>query len=236
MREKLKALYQLQQIDLELAKAQKMMASLDDGVASRQQLETARQASEGAQKSFHEAASEQRDKELNVKTIESKCKLLKDKMFSGKVTSSKELSNIEKEIEMLGRQKDKLEERIMELYDLVEERKTTAGTAQSALTTCQEALDAYMTKLKKNTGILAARIKDATARREAAVAAVDPLLLKRYEAMKARGAGVVVSKVEDGDCSACHTQLVPGTMHALKDDVAIQTCENCGRMLYLEKE
>lgn len=231
----LKALHELQEIDLELAKAQKAKDSLDDGSEKRRQVEAARQETERADELFREASAELHDKELNLKTIEAKQKGFRDKLYGGTVTNPKELESMEKEIEMLGRQKDKLEERILELYDVVEERKATLAAAQAALKQHEDELAAYIEKLRQEEASLAALIQELSAERTKALSAVDPALLKRYEAMRARSGGVVVSKVEGDNCSRCHTQIMPYTVRELQADKEVQTCENCGRLLYLEQ-
>jgi hypothetical protein len=174
------------------------------------------------------------DKELNLKSVEAKTKTYRDKLYAGKVTNPKELSSIEKEIDMLGRQKDKLEERILELMDIVKDCKTTAASAESAMKQREDELAAVIAKSRKENALLVAKIKELLPLREQAVVAVDPILMKRYEAARVRGGGVVVSKVEDDDCTACHMQIGVGLMRELKAGKEILTCDNCGRMLLLE--
>ncbi|MCX6375222.1 MAG: C4-type zinc ribbon domain-containing protein [Armatimonadetes bacterium] len=234
MREKLKPLYELQQLDLQLAKAQKAKASLDDGSSKRQQVEAARAEVEKAEKLLHEATTEMHDKDLDLKTVEAKQKSFRDKLYGGTVSNPKELDSMEKEVEMLGRQKDKLEERILELLDTVEEHKSSLAAAQAALKRQEDECAAYMQKLRDDDAALDARIRELSASREKALPSVDSALLKRYTSMKAHAGGVVVAKLEDGHCSACHTQMTSGFIRTVQADQELQTCDNCGRMLYWE--
>lgn len=234
MSAELKALCELQTIDLALAKAQKQKAALDDGSARKQLIENARQKVEQAEKALHETTTELHDKELNLKTIETKQKSFKDRLYGGSVSNPKELDSMEKEIEMLGRQKGKLEERILELYDIVETNKASLTSAQSELKRWEDDLAKQMEKVRQEAATLTARIQELTQAREQAMPAVNPALVKRYESMRQRSGGVVVSKVEDLNCSACHTQIITGLMRELQADKTIYACENCGRLLYLE--
>ena len=236
MSAELRALCDLQTIDLTLAKAQKAKAALDDGSAKKQLIENARQKVAQAEKLDHEAATELQDKELNLKTVEGKQKQFKDKLYGGSVSNPKELDSMEKEIEMLGRQKGKLEERILELYDIVEGHKSTLANAQAAQKQLEDDLAQHMEKIRQEAATLTARIQELTAAREQALPGVNPALVKRYESMRQRSRGVVVSKVEAENCSACHTQIITGLMRELQADKAICTCENCGRLLYLEQQ
>lgn len=231
----LKALLELQKIDLELMKEQKALAALDDGAGKRKQVEAARTAREEAERLLNEAASEMQDKDLTLKTVETKQKTFKDKLYGGTVTSPKELESMEKEIEMLGRQKGTLEERILELMDIVEERKSALGEAEKVLERQEAELTALIDKLQTQRKALSSTIEELSSKREQALPAVPAGLMKRYESMRARAGGVVVSVVEAERCSACHTQIMGGVMRILKSDDGLETCENCGRLLYLEQ-
>jgi len=235
MSAKLKALYELQVIDLKLARARRLRANLDVGTAQRQKVEAARATANAADESLKSAMTEQKDKELQVKTIETKRKQFHEKLYGGKVTNPKELSSIEKEIEMLDRQRGTAEERIIELMDVIEERKNILAKAEEAVNAEEAELAAIIEKSKKDNAALISRIKALLPMREKAASEVDPVLLKRYELGADRYGGVFLSKVEDGDCSACHTRLGSGTLTELKADTELVRCDNCGRILYMEE-
>jgi len=234
MSDKLKALYELQNIDMQLSKVKRTLASLDDGSTKKQAVEAATAQAEQANKLLHEATTEQRDKELNLKTIEVKEKTYRDKLYAGMVTNPKELSSMEKEIEMLEKQQGKLEERILELMDIVEERKTAVANAQTTLKDAEQSLADHLTKLQKDKAILSTKAHELMPKRETAAAKIDPILMKRYDAMRVRLGGLVVSKIDTVSGSACHTQITGGLMIELRKHPEMQTCDNCGRILYME--
>ncbi len=235
MSEQLKALYQLQLIDLDLDKNKKAKAALDDGSAKKQQVERIRAQAAEADRLLNEAITEQRDKELNVNAIEEKKKQIQDKMYSGKVGSPKELQNMQEEVAMLDRQRGKLEERILELMDIIEERKTVAAKAAEILKQSEEKLDAYLAKLAENNRILTKNIEILSHRRESAASHVDAGLLKRYESLQSRIGVLAVGKIEGSQCGGCRTGLTPYQIRQAELDKEIVSCENCGRILYKEK-
>ena len=235
MRELLTPLYALQQIDLALARTAKAKAALDDGTAKSAQVEVLKQRFQQSDGLLHEATVEMKDSELNLKTVEAKQKSYQEKLYGGKVSNPKELDSMEKEIEMLGRQKDKLEERMLELMDIIEERRTASAKARALLDKYEADLATIQEKFKHDSHALAVKAKQLAAYREPAVALVDPVMLKRYDSMRAKHGGVVLSKVTEDGCSACNTAMSSGMVRSLKADVEMQTCENCSRILYLEK-
>ena len=64
---------------------------------------------------------------------------------------------MEKEIEMLGRQKGKLEERILELYDIVETNKSSLADAQATQKRLEDELAAHLEKIHQDAAILTAQ-------------------------------------------------------------------------------
>jgi predicted nucleic acid-binding Zn-ribbon protein len=236
MDERLNALYELQKIDLELAKLQKMRGALDDGSAKKEEVAASRRSADEAEKLLRDAASEMQDKDLNLKSVEAKRKTFKERLYAGKVTNPKELSSMEKEIEQLGRQKDTLEERILELMDVIEELKKESAAARAVLESKEKEHEAIVQKYNQDLTELTAKTKALIAEREKAAAAADPALLKRYETMRTRLGILVISKVEDGYCSACRTSIPGADLRDLKTGKEIITCENCGRILYLENK
>jgi predicted nucleic acid-binding Zn-ribbon protein len=226
----------LQKIDLKLAKLQKMRASLDDGSAKSEEVAAAQKRLDEADKLLRDAVSEMQDKDLNLKSVESKRKTFKDRLYEGKVTNPKELSSMEREIEQLGRQKDGLEERILELLDIVEDRKKASAAARAELESRQQELAQIVQKFKQEASVLNSQMKALIAEREKAVSVVDPAILKRYETMRTKLGVLVVSKVEEGDCTACGTHVPGADLRELKTGKEILTCESCGRILYLENE
>ncbi len=236
MSEQLDALYQLQLIDLELDKYKKAKAALDDGSARKEQVERWRAQSVEADRLLHEAATELRDKELTVKSIEEKKKQFQDKMYSGKVSNPKELSGMNDEVKMLDRQRGKLEERMLELMEIVEGSKITAANAAESLKQQQEKLDAYLAKVAENSRILTKNIEILAHRRETAAGHIEPALLKRYEALQARIGVLAIGKIEGNQCGGCHTGLMVFQLRELELNKGVVTCENCGRILFKEKQ
>ncbi len=235
MNEKLKTLYELQVIDSEIDGAKKTRAALDNGAARRQKIGIIRREHAAADKLFRDAAKEMQDCDLNLKSVEAKAKSCNEKLYAGKVTNAKELANIEQEIAMLGRQKDKLEERIIELMDSIEEHKTKLDSVKDLLEKHESEYNTFITAQRKKATVLAAKIKDLTAKREEVLPRIDKSLLATYDSMRSRLSGISVSKVVNDTCSVCNTYLLKNIIMALEEDTDIQICENCSRILYLEK-
>jgi hypothetical protein len=60
-------------------------------------------------------------------------------------------------------------------------------------------------------------------------------LLKRYETMRRTKQGRAVSKVDQNSCQWCRVILTPSELQLVRISPDLQTCTNCGRILYYER-
>ncbi len=231
MNPSLTALYALQQVDSALALAQRQYQALDPGRAEQAALETARVMYERMNRTFHETQGDLRDSELELEAVEQKKKEYEKKLYGGKVTSPKELMDMQKEIEALGHQRGRLDERILKLMEQIETRRAEEADAKSKLQVAEAAFATKQAQHKAASKALADQIRLLTTRREEAAKPIPPPLLKRYESIRAGKGGVGIAQIEDGRCGACHTNLPSNLLRRLQETDSIETCENCGRLL-----
>src|SRR3989442_12357173 len=111
----LSALYALQQVDSSLALAMRQYQALDPGRAEQAAAETARTMYDRMLRTLHETEGDLKDSELELQTVEKKKKDFETKLYSGKVSNPKELQSMQEEIEALGRQRGRLDDRILTL-------------------------------------------------------------------------------------------------------------------------
>ncbi len=232
IQETLKALYALQQIDSQIQRTKKAQAALDNGTNAAAAAAAARDQAVQQRSLFQKSSSELKDNELKLNTIETKRKNYQQKLYQGTVTNPKELANIEKEIEALGRQQSDLDGRILELMDETEQ-------AQAALTLLEEQAkqaDSHHGQIvsthRSRYEALGLELTELTQQRtEAAASVEDKAMLKRYDDLRAKLSGVGIGKIEGNTCGGCHMTLSATAIKTVKEAAQVQTCENCGRLL-----
>ncbi len=234
MNEALAALYALQQIDSALARANRKLQSLDAGQAEQATADTARAAFDQISQTAHNTHGSLKDSELELQSVEKKRKDHETKLYGGMIQNPKELSAMQDEIEALGRQQGKLDERILSLMEDVEKRRTEEAQAKDALDRAEAALTAKLAAYKAAARVLSKEIRSLTSQRSEAVKPIAPALLKRYDSFRAGKQGVAIGKLEDGRCGACHTNLPSNLIRRAETTESVELCENCGRMLFAE--
>ena len=236
MKEHLKALYELQQIDIQIAAAKKSLAALDNGAALKQQISEVERRLTAAAEELRKSEAELLDNELKLKSIETKKESFEKKLYTGQVTNPKELESMEMEIEMLGRSRGKLDDYVLELYDTVERQQTAVKATDTTKGDLQSRLAECTAKFDKDSSALKIELERMTGERQKVLNKItDENLLQKYETIKARYKDTGLAKVEGGKCGGCHIGLTGYSIRKLKEGDNYEICESCGRILYSEE-
>ena len=79
------------------------------------------------------------------------------------------------------------------------------------------------------------KLQELRKKRADLTATLDGELIKRYESMRKTKQGRVVSKVEQNSCQWCRVILTPSELQRVRISEELQTCSNCGRILYYDR-
>lgn len=228
----LRRLWALHEIDAEILDLRRQAARLGAGFEEAAKLKAleAKDADVGAK--ARALISEQVDTELKQKGLEDRIKKFDSQLFGGSVTSAREVESIQKEIQLLKRERDALDDRLLELMDEAPAAKKIADSLAAEIADAKRALSERRQQAMAEKGRIEAAYKVAVGKREAAKQQVTPALLNRYETILKRYDGVGMAEViKKRQCGACGTQLPERTIRAALDGTVV-TCESCHRILY----
>jgi predicted nucleic acid-binding Zn-ribbon protein len=233
LRATLDQLLALQKIDSESDRLQRKRQQLNAGSNQEQAAKVAFDAAQAASAHLTQLTRSQKDAELEEASVEGKIKDYEQRMSSGRVTNTREISNIEKELAQLGRQRRALDDKLLTLMDEIEGHRTQVAEleqrsrqAEQDLTTHREHYRADMDRITADLD----RLKDA---RSSASCVDDPAMLQRYEALRARPAnsGLAIASIDDRHCGACHMQISTQDEEHVNAGDKLVLCENCGRIM-----
>ena len=237
MKDQLNALYELQTLDVEIARANAGLAALDGALVHRRQYTAAKKAFEAADKAATDAEIELKDSELKLKSLDEKRGSTEKKLYGGSVSNPKELSSLEKEIEHLKSQQGQLDGRVLELYEQVETLRGNATSAKAALDDKEKQARAALAKEAADKKRFEAEIAELQPKRDEMAASVtDKHLLSRYDAIRKKTGSTGIAKIIDHQCEGCHVHVTNFTVRNIFDDKGIEYCENCGRILTMDFE
>lgn len=231
LREKLKALEELQQIDLE---ANEVKAELDALPARRTAAEAAVQA---ARRAWEEERARLEGNERERRQLESLLGMERDKVKKwegrlGEIKTPREYAALSREIDIAKKTNDGQSEQLKELVAQAVELKKRVDAKEEELSERESAAQAAVEDLEKKKAAAEERMRGLDARRAAAVKQVDPGLLAKYENIKRRRAGVAIAPVVGMTCKGCHRNIPPQLAITLQRANSIETCPNCHRIIY----
>ncbi len=232
------ALLQLQELDLDIVRAER---ALDELPEKRAILEVRAKRRE-VEALLHKADVlvskldvELRRTQDETTTVSQKIEAEQAKIMSGQIADHKQVQHISRELDGLKRRKDKLEMeslQVMERIDKANGQKVKVDDALEQLATREAS---YVERFKERGGELQTRIADETERRATLARALDPALLARYESLRDQKAGIGVGRLVDGSCSACRVELPAGAVSALHSGVDIGVCPQCRRLIVVRE-
>ena len=232
MTEELAILYRVQQADTEIARLRQALAGLDSG----EELASEVAAAEGELSALRErqraAEKESLDRELELRTLEEKRKKFHDQLYSGAIRNPRQLSDLQKEVEMLSREIRKVEDRVLELMETLESCRGEIAVSEASLSELRERLEAVRSKYETTGTRLRQEIADLEAQRGEWAGQVKPEGLRRYEQIRLRQGNLGIVRVTGNTCPGCRITLPSELVKALHAGRPNLACESCARLLF----
>jgi hypothetical protein len=228
----LRALHRLHLVDAAIAEIRKRAAALDPGKAIQAQIAKLIEQEAEVGGRFRELAREQQDLELQRKAAEAKIAQIERDLYGGKVVNPREVENLTREVEAQKRRIGALDDRLIELLELIPPAKQAAEDIQAQIDAKRGELAEHQKQALKLKAQLEAQFKEVTAKRPGLAAEVPPALLPRYEAIRKNQGGIgMADVVRGGFCGMCGTHLPEKLIESAREG-RVATCESCHRILY----
>ena len=226
-------LYKLHKIDAALIDIKQRAENLDSGKregALAQKIET---ESADVRSAYSEAVAKFNDLKTKEDQALAKLDKFQKQLYSGSLTNSREVENVQKEIDMLENLAVNLDD---DLKAAMVERDRLATEAKAAEEKIAAARQAQANKHKhaqEEHAALQARFREIGAKRADAEKKVSPSLLQVYVAARKKTGSTGMSLVtEDERCSACGIDVPERTQEMVRLGRPTQ-CESCRRLLFI---
>lgn len=238
-REEQQRLYELQQVDLGVRQLQHRRRNLPEQRALDEHnqtlsLVTAEYAT--SKERLDALSGEQRRLEREVAAVDARRRSEEGRMYSGRITSERELTALRGELGSLRTRKSSLEDRLLEVMEETEDLES----AVAALGERHAELSGQIKRLAADRDEAATDIDADLDRRQAertAIAAdVRPDVLAYYDGLRARKDGVAVARLERRTCQGCRLELTAIELEEVHERArrGLARCEQCGRILVLD--
>ncbi len=231
LREKLKALEELQQIDLE---SNEVRGEIEALPARRAKAEAGILE---ARRVYDEAKQRLETNERERRQVESLLGMERDKVKKwegrlGDIKTPREYAALSREIDIAKKTNDGQSEQVKQLVADAQEIRRSLEQRADALGEAEASAAAELKEIDARRAATEERLAALEARRAEAAKRVDPALLSKYENIKRRRAGVAVAPVVGMTCNGCHRNIPPQLAITLQRANSIETCPNCHRIIY----
>ncbi len=225
-------LYRLQLVDTELDQAAKALREVETALGSNPAVEHAQSELAAAQKVYATLSARVRSLELDSKSQDARLREAEERLYSGNVRSPKELIDLQRDIEMLKRQRDQLNEKLLTAMLEMEEAQQLVADCQKSLGEASAHWEDDSVALRAQHRTLKERIVAGNERRAAIVAGVSPADMSLYQTLRSKKAnGIAVAIVKGKACSQCGEAPSSMLLQQARGETLV-TCPNCGRILY----
>ena len=156
------------------------------------------------------------------------------KLYSGEVTSPRELQALQTDIEQLKRHQRTVEERALEI---MEEREPLDAQMHALAATREERsadLSAARAELAETEGEVDGEIAIEQGLRDTAAAAIEAPMIALYERCRTNAAsGIGAARLVGHTCQGCHLTIPATEVDALRKAPpgTVAHCDNCGAIL-----
>jgi hypothetical protein len=178
-------------------------------------------------------ASEEQRIDDEVRSLAAKATEVDQKMYSGEISSPRELQSMQADIEQLRRHQRGLENRELELMEAREPLDVALADLESQREALAGELDRLRRTLADAEAVIDAEASDELAARRSVAAAIADALVAEYERCRTQAKGVGVARLVGTTCQGCHLSIPATESERIKKaaDGATAHCDNCGCIL-----
>lgn len=229
----LERLWELQEIDAQIREIEAARSHLrveEQRAVAERQVSAAREAAATSQRDLSVKKRAVQRLEAELAAHEANLAQREERLYSGAVTSPRELQQLEGQLAALRRAQERLTEEILAAWEALEAAERQVKILTQRMEVAAAEATSRANDVAEQDSRLAERLASAHTRRAAILPQIDGRLLGQYEKVaKARG-GRALARVENRICQGCRVEL-PTSARSLPAVDAPGLCPHCGRML-----
>lgn len=232
----LRHLYRLQQVDSTIAELLEQLERLKKEVLpeGNQYASLERQLSEYNNQK-EKARKQQRIDELELAGLQSEKKKIETQLYGGKTTSSKELSQWQRDLEILNGKMNVIEEKVLGSLIKIEELDKEIKLNKGMLEQAQSKLESAKKEQNNELNRIESLMKECNEKRDKLLSNINEEIFPVYERLLKKKGGIAVAKIQNDICEGCFVHLPEGVVKRVANR-ELQYCPQCGRILYWEPE
>lgn len=230
MREKLKALMELQKVDLEIASLKKSSEVHPKQIAElEKELGSARSALEAERAKLGDIEAQKRNLEQTIADDKETVKKWEARLAEQR--STREYSALAREIDIKRKAIQTMQDDLVEVSRSLGSTREVTKAKEIEFGQHQGRIAGQISELRTKSDSTSGQMKELETKRTQTAGAVDPTMLRRYDTVKKKKLPVMASVVA-GTCQGCNMNLPPQQYNQLRVSLGTDVCPSCNRIIY----
>jgi predicted nucleic acid-binding Zn-ribbon protein len=225
------ALYHLQEIDLNVLRAQKRVQEISAVIGDNQAISAAEAEVTQTKLRLTPLQTRARNLELEIQSNVEKVKATDEQLYGGRVSNPKELQDMQQEIQSLKKRNSELEDQLLETMVAIEEAEAALDAATAHLQSVREMWESEHSQLLDEGAQLESQIAVFRQQREQALKSVIPENQKLYHNLRVKKHNQPVAALDGNSCSVCGVEQTLAVAKSARQGQELVYCTNCGRIL-----
>jgi uncharacterized protein len=227
-------LFQIQKIDSEIRQNEDRLRELERDLQNDSIFSEANHVYQSVLAQLGEVEIQSSDIEKRIIDFKNKKQQLSSSLYGGKIQNSKELQDLQKEIESLGKNISSLEDFQLQKWEEIEKLRSEKDVQDSKLSLIKAARLSEVAGIHSMLNLVDIEIRRLKVEKKGIRDQISKTLLELYDNLIIIKKGVAITKIDESYCSSCGNTLTPSDCQNAKVHSSITYCSNCGRILYAD--
>lgn len=224
-------LYQLQELDDQIRQIQARLKEIHHTLHNDEAIQHAQANVEKTELALKPLRNQSKDLELDLESTTQKAEENENRLYSGAVTNTKEMQDMQNELASLKARQEKLEESMLDVMMQLETAEAAFHDAQATLEKTIKQRNAANESMLLEQENKQGKLQTLQHQREALRTNIEAAHLKIYDQLVPRTRGQAVTRMKsDGTCSLCGVQQTRTNETDIRRGNVTQ-CSNCRRIL-----
>lgn len=230
LQDKLKALAELQKVDLEIAALRKSAEVYPRQMAElEKELAAVRSAVEAERNRYLDVEKQKRNLEQNI--VDEKDKVKKWEARLAEQRSTREYAALAREIDIAKKANQTMAEELLELGKSQASLREAVKAKEADSAGRQDQVGGKLRELKGQMAAFSEQVRTLEDKRAEVATKVDKTLLGRYDNVRKKRMPALVS-LQAGTCSGCNMNVPPQLYNTLRVSQGLDLCPSCHRIVY----
>jgi predicted nucleic acid-binding Zn-ribbon protein len=229
LQQKLKALVELQKVDLDVAALRKSSEVYPKQMAElERELGAVKSSVEMERTRVLDVERQRRTLEQNIADEKEKVKKWEARLAEQR--STREYAALAREIDIAKKANQTMSDELVELGKSLGSMREALKSKESELLARQEQIAGQLKEIQNKVATFQGQVKELEGKRAHAAGSVDKTLLGRYDNVRRKKLPVLVT-VTAGTCAGCNMNVPPQLYNNLRVSLGIDVCPNCHRII-----